>query len=61
LIALHISGVAAQGKVMRPVFLRSRAVVKLQAEIDGSGLSDEQLNQQIEQALDGQNQANSGA
>jgi 1-acyl-sn-glycerol-3-phosphate acyltransferase len=54
LIALRISGVAAQGEVMRPVFLRGRAVIKLQAEIDGSKLNDEQLNQQIEKALDGQ-------
>jgi hypothetical protein len=53
LIALRISGVSAQGEVMRPVFLRSRAVVKLQAEIDGSEHDDEVLNQLIQQALDG--------
>ncbi|MCG8487244.1 MAG: 1-acyl-sn-glycerol-3-phosphate acyltransferase [Chromatiales bacterium] len=57
LIALHISGVAAQGKVMRSVFLRSRAVVKLQAEIDGSERSDDELNHLIEQAVDGQTNA----
>ncbi len=53
LIVLHIRGVAAQGEVMRPVFLRSRAVIRLQAEIDGSERSDDELNRLIEQALDG--------
>ncbi|MCG7987423.1 MAG: lysophospholipid acyltransferase family protein [Candidatus Thiodiazotropha lotti] len=60
LIALHISGVAAPGEVMRPVFLRSRAVVKLQAVIHGSELCDEALNKLIEQALEGLNPANDG-
>lgn len=54
LIALRISGVAAAGAVMRPVFLRGRAVIKLQAEIDGSELSDDELNQLIKRALEGE-------
>ena len=54
LIALRISGVAAEGEVMRPVLLRGRAVIKLQAEIDGSELSDDELNQRIKCALGGE-------
>ena len=53
LLAVRISGVSAEGHVMKPVLLRSRAVVQLRATIAVDNQSADQLNSQIQEALDG--------
>lgn len=52
LVPLRISGVRAQGGVMRPVFIRGHARIQLIPPIEVAGRSSDSLNQAIQQALD---------
>jgi 1-acyl-sn-glycerol-3-phosphate acyltransferase len=52
LVPLRISGVRAQGGVMKPVILRGYARIQLLPVIKAAGQTSDNLNQAIQQALD---------
>jgi 1-acyl-sn-glycerol-3-phosphate acyltransferase len=52
LVAVRISGVSVEGHVLLPVLLRSRAKIELRAKVTVSDQSPDELNGQIQVALD---------